>query len=343
MDLYTADVSKVTARHRRRTEVAEFNQQQESMARDRTAFMSETDTAYDTLAEERKEDDTISKATAFATAGGSVKALAIDLGSGQIKGGYKATDAKILEGASKGFFGSGETIQARRATRLAKNTRQLPGAVVKLGGAPTTTRVGGVKLASAAENPAAHSVSRVAEHEASTLAAKSLNPVIKESGKAALKGGEKAGAKAIGKSFAKQLGPAANIGFAADVTYDLVKGDKKLSQESKLEETSDITQLISGAAEVGSLGVGAAIGLGLIGVGAAPLVAGLAVVGAVAGAASAVAGGIDAYDKLKDEESVAEEEKKEVETKYDTENPTKPLQSLGDANLIQGKLAPKLR
>lgn len=343
MDLYTSDVSKVTARHRRRTEVAEFNQQQESMARDRTAFMSGTDTAYDTLAEERKEDDTIQKAASFATAGGSVKALAIDLGSGQIKGGYKATDSKILEGASKGFFGSGETIQARRATRLAKNTRQLPGAVVELGGAPSASRVGGVKLVSAADNPAAHSVSRVADHEASSLAAKSANSVIKEGGEAALKGGEKVGAKAIGKSLAKQLGPAANIGFAADVSYDLIKGDKKLSQESELEEGSDITQLISGGAEIASLGVGAAIGLGLIGVAAAPLVAGLAVVGAVAGATSAVLGGIDAYDKLKDEGSKADDEKDKVENKYDTENPTAPLKNLGDANLVQGKLAPKLR
>ena len=343
MDLYTSDVSAVSARHKRRNEVESFNQQQESMARDRTAFMTRTDTAFDTLAEARKTDDIVNKGASFATAGGSVKALAIDLGTGGIVGGRGATTGKVLEGASKGLFGSAETIQARRASILAKNSRQLPGSVVKLGGAPASSRVAGISFASAAENPAAHSVSRVAEHEGATLAAKSGNTVIKAGGEAALKGGSKMGAKAIGKSLAKQLGPAANIGFGADVADDLIRGNKDLGSESALEETSDISQLISAGAEIGSLGVGAAIGLGLLGVAAAPLVAGLAVIGAVAGATSAVAGGIDSYDKLKDEGNIAEAEKTTAESKFDTENPTAPLQDLGSANLVQGKLAPKLR
>tara|TARA_R110001599_G_C12115921_1_gene648439 strand:+ start:43 stop:1077 length:1035 start_codon:yes stop_codon:yes gene_type:complete len=344
MDLYSADTTSRSARHLRRQEVERYNQEVEYENQQRVSEIDDLDIGYSTLAESRKTDDIVNKAASFATASGSLKALGIDLASGQITGGRGATDAKKLQGASKGLFGSSELIEGRRAARLAKATaRELPGNVVKLGEAPLRRGIGFGALVSKNENAIAHSVSRIAEHEGATLAAKSGNSVIKAGGEAALKGGEKVGASAIGKSLVKQLGPAANIGFAADVAYDLAEGNKSLGDESALEETSDISQLVSGVAEVGSLGVGAAIGLGLLGIGAAPIVAGLAVIGAVAGATSAVAGGFDSYDKIKNADADAKDTLQIKKAEYNVTNPQKTLKSLELSNIVEGTVAPKLQ
>jgi len=343
-DLFRADVSAISARHLRHQEIGRYNQEVEFENQQRVAEIDDLDIGYKTLSEARKTDDIVNKAASFATAGGSLKALGIDLASGQITGGRGATDAKILQGASKGLFGSSDVIEGRRLSRLARATaRELPGNVVKLGQPPLTRGIGFGALVSKNENALAHSVGRVAEHQGATLAAKSGNSIIKAGGESALKGGEKVGAKAIGKSLVKQLGPAANIGFAADVAYDLAEGNKSLGDESALEETSDISQLVSGVAEVGSLGVGAAIGLGLLGIGAAPLVAGLAVVGAVGGAVSAVAGGFDSYDKIKSADADAKELLTQKKEEYDATNPQRQTKGYGSSNIVEGVVAPKLQ
>ena len=338
MDLYNANVSARASRHLRRQEIESYNQQLDAQQRQKAKFLLDLQSDFDVEAIGRETRDTTTRGAKGLQLGGTLATVSADIAADELSliGASRLPEADALRGATKGLFGSAEKINSNYDLFSFEQT-----------------------LNEAAQLEEATSIARVAEHDGLSLAAKSANPALKAGASSALKGGEKvsirsglkAGTKAGAKGLAKQASPLLNIGFAyqsaSKLDEEMDASGKgfidTIEEERGLEATADVSQIVSGVAEIGSIGVGAAIGLGLLSVAAAPVVGTLALIGAVAGATSAITGGIDAGLQIDKEQAEADTEIDKKKAEEEALIPDKALRGFGSSNIVEGTIAPKLR
>jgi len=359
MDLYNANVSARASRHLRRQEIESYNQQLDAQQRQKAKFLLDLQSDFDVEAIGRETRDTTTRGAKGLQLGGTLATVSADIAADELSliGASRLPEADALRGATKGLFGSAEKINSNYARwRGGIHPNNVPNS---FGGATRGAGQSASEIRSAAQLEEATSIARVAEHDGLSLAAKSANPALKAGASSALKGGEKvsirsglkAGTKAGAKGLAKQASPLLNIGFAYQSASKLdeemdASGQgfiDTIEEERGLEATADVSQIVSGVAEIGSIGVGAAIGLGLLSVAAAPVVGTLALIGAVAGATSAITGGIDAGLQIDKEQAEADTEIDKKKAEEEALIPDKPLRGFGSSNIVEGTIAPKLR
>ncbi len=165
------------------------------------------------------------------------------------------------------------------------------------------------------------------------------SPELSKTGKALNM--SKAVGKKVGVGIIRHSGAAMNIGFGTmDLIEDIDAGE--VVGENMTEKAANVLQIGSGLAEIGSLGVAGAVGLGILGTAVAPVAVGLGVLGAAAGVASAVteaAGVIE--ESQEDEERITSQADKDIQQIADTPAPEK--MELGTSAQVRGGFAPKLR
>ena len=352
MDLYNANVSARASRHLRRQEIESYNQQLDAQQRQKAKFLLDLQSDFDVEAIGRETRDTTTRGAKGLQLGGTLATVSADIAADELSliGASRLPEADALRGATKGLFGSAEKINSNYARwRGGAHPNNVPNS---FGGATRGAGQSASEIRSAAQLEEATSVARVAEHDALSLASKSGNAALKAGASSALKGGEKvsirsglkAGTKAGAKGLAKQASPLLNIGFAyqsaSKLDEEMDASGKgfidTIEEERGLEATADVSQIVS-------IGVGAAIGLGLLSVAAAPVVGTLALIGAVAGATSAITGGIDAGLQIDKEQAEADTEIDKKKAEEEALIPDKPLRGFGSSNIVEGTIAPKLR
>ncbi len=311
MDLFTADVSERSARHKRRMEISSYNAQVDQINRDNAAEMIRIKTEAESDLADQQAADLETKIGSSQQAAFSGKGVAYDIA----KGNYSKD--KILEtitmGAKSGASKTGEASET-----VAKQMEE-----VGLETDPAfNNKVGGERLA---PKPV------VAGLEAS--------PELSKTGKALNM--SKAVGKKVGVGIIRHSGAAMNIGFGTmDLIEDIDAGE--VVGENMTEKAANILQIGSGLAEIGSLGVAGMVGLGILGTAAAPIAVGLGVLGAAAGVGSAVteaAGVIE--ESQEDEERITSQADKDIEKIEDAPTPEK--MEVGTSAQVRGGFAPKLR
>jgi len=350
MDLYTVDVTARTARHRRRQELENYNAAVDQYRRDQAAEIIRIQEEAEGRVADIEGTDLEKKIGSTQQASLSTLGVTYDILKGNIK-----SPEKIIP------FGLGETelvqkrmgaFESRKLARQGAKARSLALARGKVIPEPPPIPEGGIKV----KKPLTVRGDTFVRESIGTTQARLESRALRESehmlgkstskiGKAASKVGK--GASVVGKSAAigivRHAGPALNIGMGGmDLVEDIQAGE--IVGQNTSEKTSNVLQIGSAFAELGSLGIGAAIGAGVLGAAASPAVAGLALLGAGLGVGSAVAevvGSIGETEEAKEEIKEAEEE--DVET-IQLETETGPQRKrIEQAGLVQGAIAPKLR
>lgn len=316
MDLFSADVSERSSRHRRRMEISSYNAQIDQINRDNAAEMIRIKTESESDLADQQGLDLETKIGSSQQAAFSGKGVAYDLA----KGNYSKD--KLLETITMGAkSGASKTGEATRVAEQMEGIGNSEGSVLSTDPA-FNNKVGGERLA---PKPV------VAGLEAS--------PELSKGGKALNM--SKAVGKKVGVGIIRHSGAAMNIGFGTmDLIEDIDAGE--IVGENNTEKTANVLQIGSAIAEIGSLGVAGAVGLGLLGVAAAPFAVGLGVLGAAVGVASAVteaAGVIE--ESQEDEERITEQADKD--TKQVQDAPTPEKMEVGTSSQVTGGFAPKLR
>lgn len=368
MDIHTLDVSATISRHRRRMEIEAYNQALDQYNRDQAAEIIRIQNEKEGELSEKESEDIESKIAATQTAAFSAKGVAYDVA----KGNYRADE--ILKTATfGGLMGSKEDIAKRRqAYRLKtmKTTGSQYRAIKSGAEANPLARASAIpepppipkkgiparRLPTAGTRPATRELGRLGL-EGNT--AQRINQLGGEGGARVGKAGKSITGKALDLSgdiakagkfgttaFLRHSGSVLNIGWGAmDLIEDIDAGH--VIGDSEGEKISNVLQIGSGVAELGSLGAGALIGAGVLGAAAAPVVVGLGVLGAGLGIGSAVAEAVGVVgESVEEQKEIKGEESSQIGkvqsdlAKFRRENPKKALEQAGQ--IVSGT-APKLR
>ncbi len=350
MDLYTVDVSARTARHRRRQELENYNAAVDQYRRDQAAEIIRIKTEAEGRVSDIEGADLEKKIGSTQQASLSTLGVTYDI----LKGNIKAPE-KIVP------FGLGETelvqkrmgaFERRKIARQGEKVRALGRARGKVIPEPPPIPEGGV----VGRKPITVRDDTFVRESIGTTQARLESRALRESehllGKSSSKIGQAAskvgkGASFVGRKAAvgvvRHAGPALNIGMGAmDLVEDISAGE--IVGQNTSEKTSNVLQIGSAFAELGSLGIGAAIGAGVLGAAAAPAVATLALVGAGLGVGSAVAevvGSIGETEEAKEE--IEGEEEEDIESVEEATRTGPQMKRIEQAGLVQGAIAPKLR
>lgn len=316
MDLFTADVSERSARHKRRMEISSYNAQVDQINRDNAAEMIRIKTEAESDLADQQGLDLETKIGSSQQAAFSGKGVAYDLA----KGNY--SKEKLLDTITMGAkTGATKTGEASRVAKQMETIGNSEGSVLSTDPA-FNNKVGGERLA---PKP--------------VIAGIEASPELSKGGKALNM--SKAVGKKVGVGIIRHSGAAMNIGFGTmDLIEDIDAGE--VVGENMTEKAANVLQIGSGLAEIGSLGVAGAVGLGILGTAVAPVAVGLGVLGAAAGVASAVteaAGVIE--ESQEDEERITSQADKDIQKIADTPAPEK--MEVGTSAQVRGGFAPKLR
>lgn len=369
MDIHSVDVSRRISRHRRRMEIEAYNQSLDQYYRDQAAELIRIQNEKEGQLGEKESEDLEAGIGATQRAAFSSKGVAYDVATGL----YKSD--KILEAATfGGLLGSKDEIKARRMRYTTRKTtgapltraetiysnipeppevpetirqRRLPTATqraiqreIRPRRVPTAT-LNGLSVIEAEPGIVSRNVSKLGGEGAKVgKAGKSITGKVLNTSGDILKAGK------IGTtSLIRHSGAVMNIGFGAEALIEDIAAGEVVGENTG-EQVSNVLQVGSGIAELGSLGAGALIGAGVLGAAAAPVVIGLGVLGAGLGVASAISEAVGVIDESQEEQSkIKSEEESElssVQQDIAKMKKDKPFKDIGSAGVIEGSIAPKL-
>jgi hypothetical protein len=366
MDLHTADVSGFLSRHRRRMEIEAYNQALDQYRRDQAAEIIRIQNEKEGELSEKESDDIESKIAATQTAAFSAKGVAFDVA----KGNYRADE--ILKTATfGGLMGSKEEIAKRRQAYKLKTMKTTGGPKpgVRAVGEGLTQELNPVRSVIPEPPPIPKKgipVRRLPTAETRAISDLGLEGNVQArinqlggregarvgkagksiTGKALDLSGDIAKAGKFGTTaFLRHSGSVLNIGWGAmDLIEDIDAGH--VVGDSEGEKISNVLQVGSGVAELGSLGAGALIGAGVLGAAAAPVVIGLGVLGAGLGIGSAVAEAVGVVgESVEEQKEIRGAESSQIGAvrkdiaEFEREHPRKLLEQAGR---VVGGTAPKL-
>lgn len=352
MDIHSVDVSRRISRHRRRMEIEAYNQSLDQYYRDQAAELIRIQNEKEGQLGEKESEDLEAGIGATQRAAFSSKGVAYDVATGL----YKSD--KILEAATfGGLLGSKDEIKARRRRYTTRKTTggpltrgqsiysnipeppQLPETIQQRRLPNATQRALATELAE--PGIVSRNVSKLGGEGARVgKAGKSITGKVLNTSGDILKAGK------IGTtSLIRHSGAVMNIGFGAEALIEDIAAGEVVGENTG-EQVSNVLQVGSGIAELGSLGAGALIGAGVLGAAAAPVVIGLGVLGAGLGVASAISEAVGVIDESQEEQSqIKSEEQQElssVQQDIAQMKKDKPFKDIGSAGVIEGSIAPKL-
>jgi len=354
MDIHSVDVSRRISRHRRRMEIEAYNQSLDQYYRDQAAELIRIQNEKEGQLGEKESEDLEAGIGATQRAAFSSKGVAYDVATGL----YKSD--KILEAATfGGLLGSKDEIKARRRRYTTKKTTGAPKtkaqSIYSTVPEPPTTPIPETiqqrRLPNATQRALATELAEpgIVSRNVSKLggegarvgkAGKSITGKVLNTSGDILKAGK------IGTtSLIRHSGAVMNIGFGAEALIEDIAAGEVVGENTG-EQVSNVLQVGSGIAELGSLGAGALIGAGVLGAAAAPVVIGLGVLGAGLGVASAISEAVGVIDESQEEqEKIKGEEQSElssVQQDIAQMKKDKPFKDIGSAGVIEGSIAPKL-
>jgi hypothetical protein len=352
-------------------EIEAYNQSLDQYYRDQAAELIRIQNEKEGQLGEKESEDLEAGIGATQRAAFSSKGVAYDVATGL----YKSD--KILEAATfGGLLGSKDEIKARRRRYTTKKTtgapltkaqsiystipeppdtpipetiqqRRLPTATqraiqreIRPRRVPTAT-LNGLSVIEAEPGIVSRNVSKLGGEGARVgKAGKSITGKVLNTSGDILKAGK------IGTtSLIRHSGAVMNIGFGAEALIEDIAAGEVVGENTG-EQVSNVLQVGSGIAELGSLGAGALIGAGVLGAAAAPVVIGLGVLGAGLGVASAISEAVGVIDESQEEqEKIKGEEQSElssVQQDIAKMKKDKPFKDIGSAGVIEGSIAPKL-
>lgn len=352
MDIHSVDVSRRISRHRRRMEIEAYNQSLDQYYRDQAAELIRIQNEKEGQLGEKESEDLEAGIGATQRAAFSSKGVAYDVATGL----YKSD--KILEAATfGGLLGSKDEIKARRRRYTTRKTTgapltraqsiystipeppQVPETIQQRRLPNATQRALATELAE--PGIVSRNVSKLGGEGARVgRASKSITGKVLNTSGDILKAGK------IGTtSLIRHSGAVMNIGFGAEALIEDIAAGEVVGENTG-EQVSNVLQVGSGIAELGSLGAGALIGAGVLGAAAAPVVIGLGVLGAGLGVASAISEAVGVIDESQEEqEKIKGEEQSElssVQQDIAKMKKDKPFKDIGSAGVIEGSIAPKL-
>ena len=352
MDIHSVDVSRRISRHRRRMEIEAYNQSLDQYYRDQAAELIRIQNEKEGQLGEKESEDLEAGIGATQRAAFSSKGVAYDVATGL----YKSD--KILEAATfGGLLGSKDDIKARRRRYTTKKTSgapltraqsmysnipeppELPETIQQRRLPTATQRALATELAE--PGTVSRNVSKLGGEGARVgKASKSITGKVLNTSGDILKAGK------IGTtSLIRHSGAVMNIGFGAEALLEDIAAGEVVGENTG-EQVSNVLQVGSGIAELGSLGAGALVGAGVLGAAAAPVVIGLGVLGAGLGVASAISEAVGVIEESQEEqEKIKSEEQQEISSVQQDiakMKKDKPFKDIGSAGVIEGSIAPKL-
>lgn len=352
MDIHSVDVSRRISRHRRRMEIEAYNQSLDQYYRDQAAELIRIQNEKEGQLGEKESEDLEAGIGATQRAAFSSKGVAYDVATGL----YKSD--KILEAATfGGLLGSKDEIKARRRRYTTKKTTGAPLTKAQTiysnipEPPPVPETIQQRRLPNATQRALATELAEpgIVSRNVSKLggegarvgkASKSITGKVLNTSGDILKAGK------IGTtSLIRHSGAVMNIGFGAEALLEDIAAGEVVGENTG-EQVSNVLQVGSGIAELGSLGAGALVGAGVLGAAAAPVVIGLGVLGAGLGVASAISEAVGVIEESQEEqEKIKSEEQQElssVQQDIAKMKKDKPFKDIGSAGVIEGSIAPKL-